>query len=259
MKESSKQSAWERVRHAVSEAVFPSNIYCICCGSLIDGTRNYSLCDECMSRLHWINGRTCEKCGKALPDTYRGERCYDCMLYDHVFSRGYSCMTYGLHERGMILDFKYNGKSYLADKFADILHDRISCEDVKPDVIIAVPVSRRRLRERGYDQSELMAERLAERMGVPIRKGLLVRAVDTPLLRSHTPAERESILRGAFRVSDKGSAVLCGKHILLIDDIFTTGATADACSRVLLDAGAAEVTLLTLASGGNRKPESERI
>ena len=57
---------------ALSEAVFPSNIYCACCGRIIDGTRPYALCDSCMKKMHWNNGRTCEKCGKALPETYRG-------------------------------------------------------------------------------------------------------------------------------------------------------------------------------------------
>ena len=250
-----KKGLWERTREAVSEAVFPSNIYCICCGSLIDGTRNYSLCDECMKKLHWINGRTCAKCGKALPDTYRGELCYDCMLYEHSFSRGYSCLTYGLYERKLVMDLKYSGKGYLADKFADILYDRISCENIRADGIVPVPVSSRRLRERGYNQSELMAAGLAERCGLPVWRDVLRREKDTPRLRGFTPAERESILDGAFRVTSAGSRKICGKSVLLIDDIYTTGITANACSSTLLRAGASDVVLLTLTSGGNRKPK----
>ena len=248
-----REGLWERAEHAVSEAVFPSNIYCICCGSLIDGTRNYSLCDGCMEKLHWITGRTCDKCGKALPDTYRGKLCYDCMTYEHSFVKGYSCLTYGMYERQLIFDMKYNGKSYLAEKFADILYDRICCEDVDPDGVIPVPVSRRRLRERGYDQSELMAKALGKRWDVPVWTDVLRRKKNTPFLRGYSPAEREEILRGVFSVSPSGIRRIQGKHVMLLDDIYTTGTTADACSRALLEAGAREVSLLTLASGGNRK------
>lgn len=241
----------------ISEAVFPSNIYCICCGSLIDGTRNYSLCDRCMKKLHWINGRTCDKCGKALPETYRENFCYDCMMYSHRFSRGYSCLTYGMYERELLFDFKYRGKAYLAEKFADILYDRMACEDIEADVIIPVPVSVKRLRSRGYNQSQLMAEKLSAKWGVPVLKNVLLRKKDTPFLRGFAPAERENVLSDAFFISEKGKEKVRSKRILLVDDICTTGATADACSGELLDKGAADVMLLTLASGGNRKPKQE--
>ena len=78
----------EKIKNEVMEAVFPSNIYCICCGSLIDSTRPYSLCDKFVREIHWIGSRTCEKCGKALPETYRGDLCYDCMTYAHDFHKG---------------------------------------------------------------------------------------------------------------------------------------------------------------------------
>lgn len=243
-----------KLKGIVSEAVFPSNIYCICCGSLIDGTRPYSLCDRCVRKIHWMGPHTCEKCGKALPDTYSGRLCYDCMVFRHDFSKGYSCFTYGLHERELLFDFKYNGKRYLAEKFGDILYDRISCEDIYPDVIIPVPVSRSRMKTRGFNQSALLAGRLSELWGIPADDKILIRQKDTPPLRGLAPAEREGQLADAFAVAAGKADKIKGKSALLIDDIFTTGITADACSRVLLKAGASDVSLLTLASGGNRKP-----
>lgn len=244
----------EKIKNEVMEAVFPSNIYCICCGSLIDSTRPYSLCDKCVREIHWIGSRTCEKCGKALPETYRGDLCYDCMTYAHDFHKGYSCFTYGLHERELLFDFKYNNRRYLAGKFGDILYDRISCENIHPDVIIPVPVSRSRMKKRGYNQSALLAKRLSERWGVPADDGILIRKKDTPPLRGLSPAEREEKLADAFAVADGKTSKIAGKRVLLIDDIYTTGITADSCSRVLAAAGASEISLLTLASGGNRKP-----
>ncbi len=255
----------ESIKEGIAEAIFPSNIYCICCGSLIDSSRQYALCDVCVKKFHWITGRTCEKCGKALPDTYRGRLCYDCMRLDHAFEKGFSCLTYGLHEREVLLDHKYNGKGYLAAKFGDILYDRISCEDIQPDVIIPVPISAGRLKKRGYNQSALMARQLSKRWGVPIDESILVRRKETTLLRSLNPADRRLALDGAFQVTLTGRSSeanqtdrrLAGRTVLLIDDIYTTGATVDTCSSVLMDAGADKVYVLTLMSGGNRRPKEE--
>lgn len=247
--------AWERTLEKLCEAVFPSNIYCICCGSMIDGTRSYSICDECAEKLHWISGAACEKCGKALPETYRGKYCYDCMSGEHQFKKAYSCFTYGLHEREMILDLKYNGRGYIGKKFGDIMYDRILYENPAIDVIIPVPLYKTRKKQRGYNQSEVMAGRLAKRLGVPMRTDLLYRIRETSFLRSLNPAERGYALKGAFSAETAGREYLKGKNILLIDDIYTTGATVDECSKVLRKAGAGDVYVMTLASGGNRIPK----
>ncbi len=255
----------KKMLSAFDEALFPSNIYCICCGSLIDKSRPYALCDLCIKKFHWITGRSCDKCGKALPDTYKGRLCYDCMRIDHAFEKGFSCLTYGLYEREVLLDFKYNGKSYYGAKFGDILYDRMACETIEPDVIIPVPISAKRMKKRGYNQSALMAAQLSKRWGVPMDDAILARRKDTQLLRSLNPADRRLALAEAFAVDAKGAASgkhgederLRGKKVLLVDDIFTTGATVDTCAKVLLDSGADKVYVLTLASGGNRRPDIE--
>ena len=273
-----------RISEEISEAVFPSNIYCVLCGSLIDRSRPYALCDRCVRQMHWITGNTCSVCGKALQDTYRGEKdgrqiCYDCMTRSHYFTRGWSCLSYGLHEREIMMDIKYNGKGYIARKMGDVLFDRMEplieaarLEGVRPfDVVIPVPVSRRRLVKRGYNQSELMARRFLKRWTAAdagldecagntapsLETHVLVRAKETVMLRSLNPEERRLALREAFAVNPALRHRIEGRNVLLIDDIYTTGATADACSKTLLDAGASEVYLLSLASGGNRKPKED--
>ncbi|MCR5034600.1 MAG: ComF family protein [Clostridia bacterium] len=270
----------------IAEAIFPSNIYCVLCGSLIDRSRPYALCDECVRKLHWINGGTCDWCGKALPDTYRGfspdgrRLCYDCMTREHYYRRGWSCLTYGLHERELMMDIKYNGKGYIASKMGDVMYDRMEslieaalAEGVIPfDAVVPVPVSRKRLVRRGYNQSELMAQQFLRRWGQRLReadtadpnslcprleKHVLVRSRETVMLRSLNPEERRLVLHDAFAVNERMRYRIEEKTILLIDDIYTTGATADACSKVLLEAGASAVYLLTLCSGGNRLPKGE--
>ena len=276
----------------VTEALFPSNIYCIVCGSLIDRSRTYSLCDECARQMHWITGRTCSICGKALPDTYLGRNpdgrpvCYDCHIRSHDFTRGWSCLTYGLHEREVMMDIKYNGKGYIARKMGDVMFDRMETlieaalsEGILPfDVVIPVPVSKKRLAKRGYNQSELMARKFVKRWkdfareaetvtatGCDVARCLcpvlethvLVRQKETTMLRSLNPEERRLALHDAFAVEPALQQRITGRNVLLIDDIYTTGATADACSKVLLDAGASAVYLLTLCSGGNRRPKED--
>ena len=258
----------------LDEAVFPSNIYCLVCGALIDESRPYSLCDYCVKRMHWINEgvmedgsiqRVCAKCGKALLPTYHGNLCYDCISRKHYFEKGFSCLTYGLHERELMMDLKYNGKSYIAAKMGELLFDRMAKEilsgNLSVDVVCSVPVSVTRLRKRGYNQAELMAKAFVKQWEqvtkAPTYNGsMLYRTKDTQMLRGLNPAERVLAMDGAFAVKTSEKQQLQGKNILLIDDIYTTGATADACSKVLLENGASKVFLLTLASGGNRRPRT---
>lgn len=273
----------------ISETIFPSNIYCISCGSLIDRTRPYGLCDECVRKMHWITGKTCAKCGKALPETYHGVEtpeggnlCYDCSQREHYFTRGFSCITYGLHEREIMMDIKYHNKGYMARKMGDVLFDKMeelisqsAGAGINPfDLVIPVPVSRKRLIRRGYNQSEVMARQFLKRWrdlnrqmsrqrnraavtaGVPIlATDILQRSKETTMLRSLNPSERRMVLRDAFTVREAVVNRIKNKSILLIDDIYTTGATADACSKTLLEGGAQAVYLLTMCSGGNNPPQ----
>ncbi|MDO4518281.1 MAG: ComF family protein [Bacillota bacterium] len=272
----------------ISEWIFPSNIYCISCGSLIDKSRPYSLCDKCIKEFRWIgeeipsnceeyskgsiSRRTCCKCGKALQDDFHGDLCYDCMEIDHYFEKGYSCLSYGQREREIMMDIKYNNKGYLAHKMGEILFDRMAGiiyeggvnGEILFDIVTPVPVSTRRLSKRGYNQSELMAKTMltkwtalaSENPGVMLPRfepHLLYRVKETKMLRGLNPAERRYALKEAFAVRRGSEERLADKTVLLIDDIYTTGATADACSKVLLEGGAEKVILLTLASGGNRR------
>lgn len=266
-----------RVFDEISETIFPSNIYCIVCGSLINRSRPYALCDKCMKKMHWITGRACAVCGKALQDTYRGapgsiggNLCYDCMEREHFFTRGWSCMTYGLHEREVMMDIKYNRKGYIACKMGDVMFDRMESliaaaanKGIVPfDVVVPVPVSVKRLIKRGYNQSELMARQFLRRWRdfaseVPrLESKVLVRRRETVMLRSLNPAERRLALKGAFGILSNTEDRITGKIVLLIDDIYTTGATADECSQVLLEGGAEAVYLLTLCSGGNQPADA---
>ncbi len=296
----------------LTDALFPAGIYCICCGSVIDASRRYSLCDSCIGKLGWNTGNVCEKCGKVLvsalaeddgshiqgagysggrrlysgayADAVYGERtgrrlCADCRSRTHRFDRGYTCSQYGLYERALVMDLKYRDKSYIAVHIGEIMADRMAVEEEMWDIVTWVPVHTKRLAGRGYDQAELIAAAFAERSGLPAPVRLLERRRETSAMKDLGVSERIANVKDAFAVADEalprakqagagsgirgGSAgsesevgadgdtrdLIRGSSILLIDDIYTTGATLDSCAGVLKEAGASRVDVLTFASG----------
>ena len=238
------------------EVIFPSSLYCISCGSMIDDSRDYALCDSCMEQFHWVGEKTCSKCGKILADDYRHDLCWDCRRFDHEFDRGFTCVQYGLLERGVLMDFKYRGKSYIGRKLGDILYDRMAIENLEYDLIVPVPMHLKREAERGYNQAQVMAAFMAKRAGVPCASELLMRTRRTMAMKGLGSFDRYENLKNAFAVSPKNHYTVSGKRVLLIDDIYTTGSTLDACSKVLKEAGAAKVYVLTFACGANIPPKS---
>lgn len=230
--------------------LFPGNIYCVCCGAVIDDTRPYSLCDKCRERFGWVVGRTCEKCGKPLEDTWRHDVCTDCREREHAFDRGFTCLSYGVYEKRLIAEYKYLRKKYIARVIAEIMYDRMQCEDIRYDLVTAVPVHRSRLRKRGFDQAALAASMFAKLAGAPY-EGTLVRVKQTAAMKTLNAEERKANISGAFGAAPGAGALVSGKDILLVDDIYTTGSTVDVCSEVLKKEGARAVYVLTLASGGN--------
>jgi ComF family protein len=204
------------------------------------------ICDECRDQLHPIDGPVCAKCGKPLEDPY-AEYCADCRRLRHRYIRG--CAVYTYHSiSGAIYRFKFEGRAEYADFFGTVMAEKIREEfrNEPPDLIIPVPSSAERLRERGYNQAALLAEKISDLCGIPCRSDCLLRVKNTPFLRSLNALERQKKLKNAFIVP--GSDVK-SMRIMLTDDIYTTGSTIDACADQLLQAGAASVYFCTLAIG----------
>lgn len=243
----------------VLDAVFPSNIYCICCGETIAPSMTYSLCEGCLVNLRWANDKSCDKCGKPLQEHYWRSLCTDCREEDHYFAKGYSCVEYGMYEKMMLKDYKYHGRPYLGDKLAWIMADRLEPENISADWILPVPMERSKERKRGYNQAALMARGLSRRMEIPWKEDLLLRHRKTRVMNNLSPEERRENVRGAFCLKPGSEKLFQEKTILLVDDIYTTGSTMNECSRVLLEAGAKEVRFICFAAGSNRLHWEEDI
>lgn len=234
------------------DLVYPSNIYCISCGNIIDDSRPYALCDFCVATLHWANEKTCEKCGKVLPKGIAHSFCTDCTQISHAFEKGFACVQYARAERDLIHSFKYKDKAYLGRKLAEMMYDRIMVEeDLSFDLIIPVPMFKKKERKRGYNQAEILARSLGKLMGLPCNSKILKRTLETEPMSNLGAKERRENIKNAFTIDKTWVTILRRKTILLVDDVYTTGSTADACTESLLDAGATKVYLLTFATGGD--------
>ncbi|MDF3000096.1 MAG: ComF family protein [Bacillota bacterium] len=239
------------------DLIYPSNIYCICCGNIIDDSRPYSLCDVCVRSMKWANGRTCSCCGKRLQDDYLPDLCTNCRDGGHLFTKGFACAEYGAAERDILHRFKYKDKAYLGRKLAELMRDRILSETLELDLILPVPMHKRKEKVRGYNQAAVLAKELARLLEKPYCRNLLLRSSDTEAMNRLGAEERSRNVQEAFVVSSRKNDLLRGKKVLLVDDIFTTGSTADACTDALLRADASEVFVFVFAAGANLISETD--
>ena len=189
----------------------------------------------------------CMKCGKLLSGAAR-EYCDDCTHTGHSFDRGRSLYVYDDLTRASIAGFKYNGRKEYAEYYAaDIvrhLGDFIEC--CRPDILIPVPISEKRRKKRGYNQSELIADRISDRTGIPVSSDAVIRIKDTRPMKELSREERVKNLKGAFKISPH--VVKC-RNVIIVDDIYTTGSTIDAVAAVLRKTGAGNIYFIALAEG----------
>ncbi len=241
----------QKMRHAArcaEDFVFPRR--CPVCDEPVKpfGALICTVCGEKLAgkELSPKRDALCCRCGKpvAAPEQ---ELCRDCEEREHFFRRGSAVYRYR-DVSGMLYRLKYEGRAEYADFLGKKMAERLR-EDFDPeqlDALVPVPVSGERLRKRGYNQAALLAKAVAEETGISLRGDLLIRQNRTAALRNMSARERRRNLKNAFIVPDIDVE---SKRIMLVDDIFTTGATIDACARELLRAGAAEVLFLTAAIG----------
>jgi ComF family protein len=209
------------------------------------------ICDACRARLPRIQSPFCSRCGEESSRPVAACGWCDQLVPGLVEVR--SAMRHEDPVRGAIHRLKYRGVRALAEPLADLAVPALSATSHGVDAILPVPLHRRRLRERGYNQAALLAARIAPAIGVPLRTDLLVRTRDT---RSQvdvgTPEARRRNVDGAFECGDA-----TGLRVLLIDDVSTTGSTLNAAAAALLTAGAVSVGAFTVARGtvaNDRRP-----
>lgn len=187
------------------------------------------------------------KCGKTL-DGEEAEYCGDCIAVPKSFVRGFPVFFYEEPLKAALYDFKYKNQREYAAFFAQCIamHYGKELRALRADGLVPVPVHPHRRKKRGYNQAELLAVQLSKRLGMPVYKDYLVRCVDTNPQKELNDKARVKNLKKAFQL---GRNTLELNRVLLVDDIYTSGATIESCTRVLLEAGVKEVYYTSVAIG----------
>ena len=189
------------------------------------------------------SGSGCEKCGRPFVSGV-STTCADCIQSEPHFENARSFGPYNGTLKKAINLFKYHGIKRLAGPLSDVMH-RVSIPSV--NTVIPVPLYKKRLREREFNQSALLAKHTAKRLGIPLALDCLVKTRDTTPQVGMNSKDRFKNIKKAFIIND--SSVIRNRNALLVDDVFTTGATVRECSRMLKKAGADNVYVITLAHG----------
>lgn len=232
------------VGRALLNLLFPPR--CLACGVAVDAQGN--LCAACWKETAFLSRPYCDCCG--LPFEFPVEDtalCGACIGDRPPYTRARALMKYGDGSRKIILALKHADHlesvpvlaRWMATAGADLLEGA--------DMIIPVPLHRWRLFRRRYNQSALLALSLGRMMGKPVKTLVLKRIRATPPQQGLKRRQRQENVRAAFQVSDAAARHIAGLKLLLVDDVFTTGATLEACTKELLKAGAASVDVLTIA------------
>lgn len=200
---------------------------------------NRLVCMPCNKKLSYIALPKCMKCGKQLYDE-SDEFCADCKRIKHEFTRGVGVFSYNKNIKDAMYRFKYSNKRDYAMFFGSVLAERYGYQIRRWNVeaVIPVPLHRLKYLKRGYNQAELIAKELAKQTGLLVDSKLLLRCRKTRAMKELNDEERVKNLQNAFKLSEN---IVKYKRVLLVDDIYTTGATMDACAGVLKAGGVKEV------------------
>ncbi|WP_110951548.1 ComF family protein [Pseudomonas bohemica] len=217
---------------------------CLLCDEQTDS--DTPICTACESDLPWLIDQ-CERC--ALPLSICGLTCAQCTRQPPAFDEVIAAWLYDFPIDALVTRFKHQGKWPLGRLLAELLglslQHRFDEGLARPDLMIPVPLANRRLRQRGYNQAAMLANWLSSQLGLPVDERLIKRVKETPAQQGLGAKARKRNLRDAFVLT--APARVTGKHVALIDDVLTTGSTADALARLLSKAGARKVDVYCLA------------
>lgn len=221
------------------------------CNNPISKKNTYSICKSCFSELNFILDG-CVKCGK--PIIYHSlekqdiSGCSSCFNKNFYFDKSISCIEYNDISKKLIYNLKYKNETYISRYIARIMKEKLDLEDIKYDYILYVPLHKKRLNKRGFNQSEKIGKNLSKLNEVPSHD-ILIRIKNTKRLYKLSKEDRKKELKNVFKIKD--TIDLRNKNILLVDDIFTTGSTVNEISKLLKLNGVNKVYIITLLTRSN--------
>jgi ComF family protein len=239
---------FHRAVNAALDAVLPPQ--CLSCSGVTQTPG--ALCATCWAKIVWLGAPLCDCCGvpfefDAAPASNESVLCAPCLAGRPVFARARAVFQYDEASRGLVLAFKHADRTHAAPAFGQWLARAGAELLADADIIAAVPLHWTRLAWRRYNQAALLAHAVARTSGRDCIPDLLTRVRRTPTQGERGRAARRRNVRRAFAVLERHRPRLVGRRVVLVDDVFTTGATVEECARVLIESGAESVGVLTLA------------
>lgn len=245
-----KPQEWlEKWKEQAANLLFPRR--CPVCAEIVEPSGAF-ICPECRKKLSDVSGELCLKCGKEL-ENRDAEYCYGCMRHPKSFIRGAALFNYNEVSAKSIVQIKYKNKREYLDFYSREMAERLGdkIHRMKGQALIPVPVHPARKKQRGFNQAQELSQRLSKLTGIPVCADLLFRSRKTAPQKELTPEQRLKNLEQAFEVrrERKHSSL---SSVILVDDIYTTGSTIEACTRTLNRAGIPEVYFLAICIGADR-------
>lgn len=234
------QTLWE----GLLDLIYPRPLGCVYCGKE-KSAGAYELCAECVEAIEFVRGPACAKCGK--PVGAGSVLCADCFRQLRSFVRVLPVALYRGWLKDAIYAYKFGKQTELAKPFARLMSGRIMQTGLCADGIIPVPMHRVRLKQRRFNHAELLARYVGEFVNMPVWSTVLYRTAEKSPQHKLNRLDRERNLTDVFQV--RSAELFRGKVVILIDDIYTTGFTAQACAEALLKGGVKAVVVAVLAIG----------
>jgi ComF family protein len=229
--------------------IYPAS--CQACGVKIDGW-DKSICADCLKKIKKRTPPFCQRCGKQLSGSHGQEdTCSDCKDGNVHFDRAFSIFHYDDMLKGLVHKFKYGRVTCMAKEFSGMATAFVKQRGINSgtDLILPVPMHPLRLIKREINPSEVLACNIAAGLAIRYSGRSIKKVKNTPAQSRLGRIERIENIRGSFALTGRGITDIPGKNILIIDDLFTTGATVNECAMILKKAGAGRVDVLTLARG----------
>ena len=234
----------QKFKHYLSDMFFPRNIKCVFCKDELNNNEFNSTCELCLSSLPFIN-KACPRCGGVLPSEATGV-CVDCKINNYEFVQAFSVFEYKNQVSKVLHDLKYNKKKYLVEPIAKYMAQKINILNISVDLITCVPIHKDRLKLRGFNQSELISKEISKLTNIPFYN-ICEKFINTKSQTELGFSERKENVKDSFKIIRSNKHLIKDKNVLVIDDIFTTGATSNEVCKVLLNAGANNCYVLTFA------------
>lgn len=223
---------------------------CPICGDIVV-PKDEKACIDCKPLLQIIKEPRCKKCSKPI-DNDEKEYCFDCETKHFHYKKGYALWVYDKRMRKSIADFKYHNRKEYSDFYVEeiLKHYSLSLIEMGVDALIPIPIHRSKLKTRGYNQAQILASKLGKELDILVINDLLIRDKRTLPQKGLNDKERLKNLIQAFSLDkEKHKTYNDINKVVLVDDIYTTGSTIEACTNILQQNGVMEVYYISLCIG----------